>query len=47
MLAEVQPNSKAAEAIRHLAEIVTGRHVQQVAKKSGLSFLPFLNRKAG
>ena len=47
MLGEFQPNSKPAEAIRQLAEIVTGRHVQQAAKKSSLSLLPFLNRKAG
>ena len=48
MLFEVQPNSKAAEGIRVLAELVTGRAVQQASKKSALSFLPFLgNRKAG
>jgi pilus assembly protein CpaE len=47
MLAEVQPNSKAAEGIRMLSEMVTGRAVQSATKRSGLSFLPFLNRKAG
>ena len=47
MLAEVQPNSRCAEGMRALAELVTGRAVSQPAKKSGLSFLPFLNRKAG
>jgi pilus assembly protein CpaE len=47
MLAEVQPNSRAAEGMRLLAETVTGRSVMQPAKKSALSFLPFLNRKAG
>jgi hypothetical protein len=36
-----------AEGMRALAELVTGRAVSQPAKKSGLSFLPFLNRKAG
>src|SRR5262249_47555220 len=47
MLAEVQPNSRAAEGIRLLAELVTGRAVAQ-AKKGALSFLPFLTlRKAG
>jgi pilus assembly protein CpaE len=43
MLAEVQPNARASEAIRQLAEILTGRAPQAV-KKSGLSFL---RRKAG
>jgi pilus assembly protein CpaE len=48
MLAEIQPNSRAAEGLRMLAEMVTGRTVvSQPVKKSGLSFLPFLNRKAG
>jgi pilus assembly protein CpaE len=48
MLAEIQPNSRAAEGMRMLAEMVTGRTVaSQPAKKNGLSFLPFLNRKAG
>ena len=45
MLAEVQPNSKAAEATRHLAELVTGRAVQQVAKKSSISFLNFRSKR--
>jgi pilus assembly protein CpaE len=48
MLAEVQADARAAEEIRHLAEVITGRAVQRAAKKSGLSFLPFLSqRKAG
>jgi pilus assembly protein CpaE len=47
MLPEVQPNAKTSEGIRQLAALITGRQVQQVAKKSGLSKLPFLNRKAG
>jgi pilus assembly protein CpaE len=48
MLAEIQPNSRVAEGIRLLAELVTGRAVAQQGKKGGLSFLPFLsNRKAG
>jgi pilus assembly protein CpaE len=47
MLPEVQPNAKASEGIRHLAELVTGRQVQQAAKKTPMSFLPFLSRKAG
>ena len=48
MLAEIQPNSRAAEGTRLLAELLTGRAVAQQAKKGGLSFLPFLsNRKAG
>jgi pilus assembly protein CpaE len=47
MLPEVQPNAKASEGIRQLAELVTGRHVQQAAKKTAKSFLPFLSRKAG
>jgi pilus assembly protein CpaE len=46
MIPEVAPNSRSAEAIRQLAQLITGRQVQQVGKKSGLSFLPFLNRKA-
>ena len=46
MLAEVQPNSPPAEAVRLLAEVITGRAVMQ-AKKPKLSLLPFLNRKAG
>ncbi len=47
MLAEVQPRSKVSEGVRHLAELVTGRNVQPISKKSGMSILPFLNRKAG
>jgi len=46
MLAEVQPKSKAAEGIRRLAELVTGRNIQPMTKKGGISILPFLNRKA-
>jgi pilus assembly protein CpaE len=45
MLAEVQPNARASEAMRQLAELVTGRAVQQQPKKSPLSFLSL--RKAG
>jgi pilus assembly protein CpaE len=45
MIASVQPNSKPGEALRHLAELVTGRAMTQPSKKAG-SFLPFL-RKAG
>ena len=48
MLAEVQIDARAAEDIRHLAGLVTGRAVERVAKKSSFSFLPFLSqRKAG
>ena len=47
MLGEVQPNAPASEAMRQLAEMVTGRAVSQPAKKNGLSFLPFLNKKTG
>lgn len=48
MLAEVQADSRAAECVRELAGLVTGRAVQRIAKKSGLKFLPFLSqRKAG
>lgn len=48
MLAEVQVGAKAAEAVRQLAELVSGRAISHVKKKSGMSFLPFLsNRKAG
>jgi pilus assembly protein CpaE len=46
MLAEVQPKSKSAEGIRRIAELVTGRNVQPMVKKGGMSILPFLNRKA-
>jgi pilus assembly protein CpaE len=46
MLIEVQPKSKVAEGVRGLAELLTGRGVQQVPKKSGISMLPFLTRKA-
>jgi pilus assembly protein CpaE len=46
MLAEVQPSAKPSEAIRQLAELITGRRVQQPAKKAAKSFLSFLNRKA-
>jgi len=47
MLAEVQPNARPSEAMRQLAEMITGRAVSQPAKKNGLSFLPFLNKKTG
>ena len=46
MLSEVQPNGKPAEAIRQLAEMITGRRVQQPGKKAAKPFLSFLNRKA-
>ena len=46
MITEFQPASKPAEALRMLAELVTGRAMTQTSKKAGLSFLPFL-RKAG
>src|SRR5262249_52375240 len=47
MIPEAQPNSKPAEALRALAELVTGRAMSsQRSKKGGLPFLPFL-RKAG
>ena len=45
MLAEVQPNARPSEAMRQLAEMVTGRAVIQQPKKN--SFLPFLNKKTG
>ena len=47
MLAEVQPNARPSEAMRQLAEMVTGRAVIQAPKKKGLSFLSFANKKAG
>ena len=47
MLVEIQPNARVSEGIRLLAEMVTGRAGGASTKKSGLSFLPFLNRKAG
>ncbi len=48
MLAEIQPASRAAEGMRVLAELVTGRAVVQAPKKGAISFLPFLSmRKAG
>ena len=48
MLAEIQPTSRAAEGMRVLAELVTGRAVVQAPKKGAISFLPFLSmRKAG
>lgn len=42
MVAEVQPNARPSEAMRQLAEMVTGRAVSQPSKKKGLSFLPFV-----
>lgn len=47
MLAQIQPAARPSESMRLLAEMVTGRAVSQPQKKSGLSFLPFLNKKAG
>lgn len=48
MLAEVQANARAADGIRLLAELVTGRAVAPASRKGGLSFLPFRSlRKAG
>ncbi len=47
MLAEVQANARPSEGMRLLAEMVTGRTVSQPPKRSGLSLLPFLNKKAG
>jgi pilus assembly protein CpaE len=46
MLAEVQRNAKASQAVHHLAEMLTGRALNAAPRK-GISFLPFLNRKAG
>jgi pilus assembly protein CpaE len=47
MLAQVQPNSRAAEGMRVLAEMITGRSIAQRGRNGALSLLPFLNRKAG
>jgi pilus assembly protein CpaE len=47
MLPQVQANARAADAMRQLAEIVTGRAVQQAPKKPAISKLTFLSRKAG
>jgi len=47
MLVEVQARSKVADGVRQLAELLTGRNVQQISKRSGRSMLPFLQRKAG
>jgi hypothetical protein len=48
MLGEVQHGARAAQAVRTLAELVTGRTPQNAVKKGGFSFLPFLGkRKAG
>jgi pilus assembly protein CpaE len=47
MLAEVQATARASECVRQIAELVTGRAVPQPSKKGGLSFLPFLAKKAG
>jgi pilus assembly protein CpaE len=46
MLVEVQPKSKVSEGVRTLAELLTGRNVQQASKKNGMSLLPFLAQKA-
>ena len=45
-VAEVQRNAKASLAVHQLAEMLTGRAVSAAPRK-GISFLPFLNRKAG
>jgi pilus assembly protein CpaE len=45
MLAEVQPNARASEGMRMMAELVTGRTAAQAGKKSGKSLLPFLNNR--
>ena len=49
MLAEIQPNSRAAEGMRLLAELVTGRTAQTAPKKerSAVPFRSLNNRKAG
>jgi pilus assembly protein CpaE len=47
MLAQMQPTARVSEGIRTLAEMVTGRTVSASSKKGGISFLPFLGRKAG
>ncbi|HXJ02955.1 MAG TPA: pilus assembly protein CpaE [Micropepsaceae bacterium] len=47
MLGEISPNGRPFEGIRQLAEMLTGRVANNAAKKGGLSFLPFLNRKVG
>ena len=46
MLAELQPASRAAEAMQHLAGILTGRAVPVATKKSALAFLPAFLKKA-
>jgi pilus assembly protein CpaE len=45
MLAEVQPQAKAAEAMRHLAEFVTGRAIAPAAKKSSIKLMNFLPKR--
>jgi pilus assembly protein CpaE len=47
MLAQMQPTARVSEGIRTIAEMVTGRTVSASSKKGGISFLPFLGRKAG
>jgi pilus assembly protein CpaE len=47
MLTQMQPNARVSEGIRSLAEMVTGRSAGSSTKKGGISFLPFLGRKAG
>ncbi len=46
MLAEVQPTSRAAEGMQHLAGILTGRTVTVAAKKTAMTFLPAFLKKA-
>lgn len=43
MLFEARPNSQTAGGIEHLAEILTGRHVQTAEQKGVMQFLTFLN----
>jgi len=47
MFCELQPKSKAAEAMRHLANSVAGRHAPVPAQKSSLFALNLLKRKTG
>ena len=46
MLAEVQPTSRAAEGMQHLAGILTGRTVTVAAKRTAMTFLPAFLKKA-
>jgi pilus assembly protein CpaE len=45
MLAEVQPSSKAADAMRQLAEFVTGRALAPAGKKGSMKLLNFLPKR--